>query len=174
MILDHDAIKESYIAEGKSFGEACGKTTREMIEAIENHTGVVVAVFGPPGVGKSHFCREEIRKYKNIPADALIVETSGLNWGVNRALQIRRANDPYTNRRYKRTMFIMLTADRRICEHRIKTRSARPLDKENGREKLLETLNRWFDVYANLANHQYALIADWLISSDGKYWRVIY
>lgn len=132
MKVDHDTIKEKWIAIGYSYYEACGKATAEICSLIRGWTGPIKVFFGPPGSGKSKL----VAGLEDTQQD-LILETSGLNPSINYALLEDR----------QRTQFFYVATERFTCIDNVKKRPARQIDMENSHWNLINMILRFFDVY---------------------------
>lgn len=131
MKIDHDTVKEKYLSAGFNYRQSCGKALADISGQLLSWKGPVICIFGPPGCGKSRF----ISRLAESP-DTLIIETSGINLGINRIL-LRMSNVEY----------LYIATSPHECIQNLMNRAPRPLDAANSLNNLVSLVKKFFDLY---------------------------
>lgn len=131
MKIDHDTVKEKYVSAGFNYRQSCGKALAEISGILLSWRGPVICIFGPPGCGKSTFLTQ--LKETN---DTLVIETSGINLGINRVL-LRMSNVEY----------LYIATPPHQCIQNLMNRAPRPLDNVNSLDALVALVKKFFDLY---------------------------
>jgi hypothetical protein len=135
MKIELDNIRAFYAHKYGSIFKGIGigdKVAKQVVQAWIECKRKLVVIWGSPGSGKSTAID------KLDICDKMIFETTGLNKGINKfLLSLPR----------EQVTFVRHIAPRRVCKHRVRTRTNNPLSAmaDDNVQYMLTLVDKWFD-----------------------------